>query len=126
MTTMYKVFYAIVGLGALGGALFACWSRLYGEGSFAVLVALSVLFGVVYGFINYAIVKAVLRAFVHKFHTLERVLVGTEPPELPNPLKSNEIDEIEASMVRITDQFNKLTIGSGVSTSRLRGKTKAP
>lgn len=111
MSMMYKIFYAILGTGILGGALFALWSQAFNEptGSFWLYLGLTAALGLVYGFFNYIFIKAVLRIFVNKFHTLERVLVGTNPQQLPNVLLSNEIDEIEASIVRITDEFNKLS-----------------
>ncbi len=120
MSMMYKIFYAILAAGGLGGALFALWSRLFAEqaGKFWLFLVLSAVIGLVYGFVNYIFVKSVLRIFVNKFFTLERLLVGNHPKPLGNVFVSNEIDEMEASMVRITDAFNQLKAGGVRRTSR--------
>lgn len=128
MSSMYKIFYSILAAGALGGVVFSFWSLLFLEpvSNFVLYVGLSSLIGVVLGFVNYVFVKSVLRIFVNKFHTLERVLVGTNPDKLPNVFLSNEIDEIEASMVRITEQFDKLATQTSqrkISTSNRLGST---
>lgn len=122
MSAMYRIFYSMLGAGALGGVVFSFWSLLFAEPTSALWVfsLLSALVGLVLGFVNYVFIKAVLRIFVNKFHTLERVLVGTDPKPLPNVLLSNEIDEIEASMVRITEQFDRL-----VSTSERQKATQS-
>ncbi len=125
MTAMYKIFFAMLAVGAIGGVLFAGWARLFAtfESGFVLFVILTGAVGFVWGFANYIFVKWVLRIFVGKFQTLERVLVGTEPQPLPNVFLSNEIDELEASMVRITDQFNKLLAAnrSTTGTGRVSG-----
>ena len=120
MSMMYRIFYAILAAGGIGGVLFAFWARAFAGSSlgFGAFVGLSFAVGIVFGFINYIFVKAVLRIFVNKFFTLERVLVGTDPEPLPNVFLSNEIDEMEASMVRITDEFNRLNTGGARRTSR--------
>ncbi|MBW2276632.1 MAG: hypothetical protein JRF63_04010 [Deltaproteobacteria bacterium] len=117
MSKMYKIFFAIVAAGAAGGALFALWARLFADfgDQYLIFVGLTAAIGLIYGFVNYIFVKSVLRIFVRKFHTLERVLVGTNPNELPNVFISNEIDEIEYSAVRITDQFNRLSTAQTMS-----------
>ena len=119
MTAMYKIFYAMLFVGGMGGIFFSFWSLLFVEvqTSFLLFVGLSAIVGVFIGLANYVFIKAILRVFVKKFHTLERVLVGTEPGELPNVFLSNEMDEIEAAIVRITDKYNKLstTLGNGIT-----------
>ncbi len=111
MSMMYKIFFSIMGAGVLGGGLFAIWSRVFGSfgDDYWLFFGLSGVVGLVWGFVNYIFIKSVLRIFVNKFHTLERVLVETTPGVLPNVFVSNEIDEIEASIVRISDRFNKLS-----------------
>ncbi len=136
MSMMYKIFFAIMGTGAIGGGLFALWSRAFGSfgEDYWLFLALSAAIGLVWGFVNYILIKVVLRIFVNKFHTLERVLVHTNPDELANVFLSNEIDEIEASIVRISDQFNKLstqtldsapTIGVSGRPSRYSGRVSS-
>lgn len=123
MSMMYKIFWAILAAGAGGGALFALWAHAFGPPtwSLSVFVGLSAAVGLAYGFVNYVFVKSVLRIFVNKFQTLERVLVGTTPNPLPNVFLSNEIDEIEASIVRITERFDKLTAATGGMAGRMEG-----
>lgn len=120
MSMMYKIFWAILAAGGLGGGLFTLWARLFMAPvrSFWLFLGLSAAVGVIYGFVNYLFVKTVLRIFVNKFFTLERVLVGSEPTPLPNVLVSNEIDEMEAAMVRITEAFSRLQSGERRSSSR--------
>lgn len=122
MTMMYRIFFAMLAAGGVGGALFVGWSTLFAEprGNFWLYLGLSVLVGLLYGFVNYIFVKSVLRIFVRKFQTLEKVLVGTDPEPLPNVFLSNEIDAIEASMVRITDRFHKLQSETGVGSIKRR------
>ena len=53
------------------------------------------------------------------------MLVGTEPNPLGNVFVSNEIDEIEASMVRITEAFNQLKTGGADRASRPGRRTSS-
>ncbi len=110
MSMMYRIFYGILGAGMISGVLFAFWAKMWenSHASFMLFLGLSAAVGLLLGFANYVFVKWVLRIFVKKFFVLERVLVGTEPQELGNVFVSNEIDEMEASMVRISEEFNKL------------------
>jgi HAMP domain-containing protein len=70
------------------------------------LFAVSVAVGLGFAFTLYLLVKSLLRAFVHKMHTLERVVAGTKPSELPPVWASNEIDEVEKSAARIVAKLN--------------------
>lgn len=110
MSMMYRIFYGILGAGVVSGGMFALWTRLWSTplGNFWLFLGLSSAVGILFGFANYIFVKWVLRIFVNKFFTLEMVLVGSDPKPLGNVLVSNEIDEMEASMVRITKAFSKL------------------
>jgi len=110
MSMMYRIFFGILGAGVVSGGLFAFWAQLWTTPTinFWLFVGLSAAVGIGFGFANYVFVKWVLRIFVTKFFTLEMVLVGTDPKPLGNVFVSNEIDEMEASMVRITEAFSKL------------------
>jgi hypothetical protein len=114
MSMMYRIFYGILGAGVVSGGLFALWTRLWSTApdNFWLFLGLSSALGILFGFANYIFVKWVLRIFVNKFFTLEMVLVGSDPKPLGNVLVSNEIDEMEASMVRITEEFSKLKTSS--------------
>lgn len=114
MSMMYRIFYGILGAGFVSGGLFAFWAKLWTTptANFWLFVGLSAAVGIVFGFVNYIFVKWVLRIFVNKFFTLEQVLVGTNPTPLGNVFVSNEIDEMEKSMVRITEEFSKLKTAS--------------
>ncbi len=128
MSMMYRIFFGILGTGLISGALFAFWARLFSvpTTSFAVFLALSVALGLALGLANYIFVKWVLRIFVNKFFTLEQVLVGTKPDPLGNVMVSNEIDEMEASMVRITEAFSTLKSASRRSASRSTLRAQQP
>ena len=119
MSMMYRIFYGILGAGVVSGGLFALWTQLWSTPSanFWLFLGLSCALGILFGFANYIFVKWVLRIFVNKFFTLEMVLVGSNPAPLGNVLVSNEIDEMEASMVRITEEFSKLKTASGRRSS---------
>ncbi len=128
MSMMYRIFYGILGAGVVSGGLFAFWAQLWTtpKTNFWLFMGMSAAVGISFGFANYIFVKWVLRIFVTKFFTLEMVLVGTNPKPLGNVLVSNEIDEMEASMVRITEEFAKLkNAGSrrASSHSTLRAQT---
>lgn len=99
LPAMWKLFLAIMISGASMGVAFPLVLRALPTGVAPWFPG--VLLGAVYAFVMYVFVKSMLRAFVLKLHTLERVVAGTTPPELPGVLFSNEIDEVEQSAARI-------------------------
>ncbi len=128
MSMMYRIFYGILGAGLVSGGLFAVWAQLWTtpKGSFWLFFGLSAAVGILFGFVNYIFVKWVLRIFVNKFFTLEQVLVGTNPEPLGNVFVSNEIDEMESSMVRITEEFSKLKTDARRTASQGAMRTQHP
>jgi hypothetical protein len=103
LPAMWKLFLSIMASGAVMGVVYPIMFRglaMAGLGMGAML-GLSIFAGLVYAFVMYIFVKSMLRAFVRKLHTLERVVAGITPPELPTVWVSNEIDEVERSAARI-------------------------
>lgn len=99
MPAMWKLFVSILASGAAMGVVFplALGALPRGVSPWGPSVAL----GVAYAFAVYVSVKFMLRAFVRKLHTLERIVAGSTPPELPSVFVSNEFDEVERSATRI-------------------------
>ncbi|MBI4951513.1 MAG: hypothetical protein HY908_05735 [Myxococcales bacterium] len=110
LPAMWKLFLSIMGSGLVIGIATPLVGIAFAGGAWAgptvLYVAVSLLLGVAYAFGMYVFVKALLRSFVQKLHTLERVVVGTVPPPLPGILVSNEIDEIEKSTARIISRLD--------------------
>lgn len=102
---MWKLFLMTMGAGVVLGLGYP-FLALALVGNRTALFGASLVVGVGFAFTLYLLEKLVLRAFVHKMHTLERVVAGTHPSELPPLWASNEIDEVERSASRIVAKLN--------------------
>lgn len=112
LPAMWKLFVSIMVSGLAAGLVATVVGHTLADRSglagLGVYLAVNLLAGLAYSFLLYVFVKIVLRSFVRKLHTLERVVVGTQPPLLPGVLRSNEIDEVERSTARIVAELDSV------------------
>lgn len=107
MGSQWRLFWALMGYGlAVSMVVPALAWAAVGMGSPVSFLVSSALIGLVlYGFVNYVIVKFTLRGFLKRFLDKFNPIVDQPLPKPENPLKSTELDNLDDLFTTLMQQL---------------------
>jgi hypothetical protein len=106
MSSQWRLFWGLMGYGLLVSLVVPALAFLVAGMNIVAFYVASGLIGLVlYGFINYVIVKFTLRNFLVRFLERFNPLVEQPLPKPDNPLKSTELDNLDQLFTTLMQQL---------------------